>query len=114
MPIISGRQRILGCVAALLVLALSLMNPPQSRASEALMERSGCVSCHRVSEKLIGPAYIDVAAKYRGDTQALVYLTSKVREGGEGVWGDMPMQPNSPEEISDADLKAVIVWILSL
>ena len=83
-----------------------------AQASEELMEKSGCVSCHRIEQKLIGPSFRDVAAKYKSDKDALPYLLEKVRDGGEGVWGDMPMPPNSVEKISDDDLKSVIEWVL--
>jgi cytochrome c len=83
-----------------------------AQASEELMEKSGCVSCHRIDQKLIGPSFKDIAIKYKSDRNALPYLLEKVRDGGEGVWGDMPMPPNSVEKISDADLKSVIEWVL--
>ena len=83
-----------------------------AQASEELMEKSGCVSCHRIDQKLIGPSFKDIAIKYKSDRNALPYLLEKVRYGGEGVWGDMPMPPNSVEKISDADLKSVIEWVL--
>ena len=83
-------------------------------ANEELMGKKGCVSCHRIEQKLVGPGFKQVAAKYKKDPDAEAYLLEKVREGGEGVWGDMPMPPNSPEKISDADLKILIDWILQL
>jgi len=83
-----------------------------AQASEELMEKSGCVSCHRIDQKLVGPSFKDIAIKYKSDRNALPYLLEKVRDGGEGVWGDMPMPPNSVEKISDADLKAVVEWVL--
>ena len=83
-----------------------------AQASEELMEKSGCVSCHRIDQKLIGPSFKDIAIKYKSDRNALPYLLEKVRDGGEGVWGEMPMPPNSVEKISDADLKSVIEWTL--
>lgn len=83
-------------------------------ANEELMGKKGCVSCHRVDQKLVGPSYKQVAAKYKSDPNAEALLLEKVREGGEGVWGDMPMPPNSPEKISDADLKILVDWILQL
>jgi cytochrome c len=83
-------------------------------ASEQLMEKAGCIACHRVDQKLIGPAFNAVAAQYKGTDGAAEYLFEKVREGGEGVWGDMPMSPNGVNKISDADLHAVVAWILSL
>ena len=78
------------------------------------MVQGGCISCHRVEEKLIGPAYNEVAKRYRGKDKAAERLFAKVREGGEDEWGDIPMRPNGVEKISDEDLKAVIAWILVL
>jgi cytochrome c len=88
--------------------------PLIASANEQLMEKAGCVACHRVDQKLVGPAFTSVAARYRGDAEAPERLFEKIREGGEGVWGDLPMVSNGPEKISDADLKAMIAWILSL
>ena len=78
------------------------------------MEKSGCISCHRVEQKLIGPPFKAVAEKYRKNGDAPSLLFDKVREGGEGVWGDIPMVPNGPNKIADADLHSAIAWILSL
>jgi cytochrome c len=99
----------------LTLIAIGLVVLTQARASEELMEKGGCISCHRIDEKLIGPAYKTVAAKYRANKpEALAYLMTKVRDGGEGVWGDMPMPANSIEKIDDADLKTLLEWILAL
>ena len=78
------------------------------------MSRSGCISCHRVDQKLLGPSFQDVAVRYRGDPDAAAKLFAKVREGGEGEWGDLPMQPNGEEKISDADLRTILEWLLRL
>lgn len=96
------------------VAGLALASGVHVQASEQLMERSGCIACHRVDQKLIGPAFKEVAARYRGDSEAVSYLMRKIREGGEGVWGDVPMQPNGTEKITDADLRLVVDWLLKL
>lgn len=83
-------------------------------ASEAIVKKARCVSCHAVDKKMVGPAYKDVAAKYKGDADAPVRLAAKVRAGGAGVWGDIPMLPHPADKISDADLAAAIDWILAL
>lgn len=101
-------------IATALAIGLSFCFGCSAYANEELMRRSGCTGCHDINEKLIGPAYKDVAKKYRGDPGALAYLLHKVREGGEGVWGDMPMPPNETAKISDADLETLVQWILSL
>ncbi len=93
---------------------LSQAISPNADASEELMSRGGCISCHRVDQKLLGPSFQEVAVRYRSDPQAAAKIFAKVREGGEGEWGDLPMQPNGEEKISDADLQTVVEWILSL
>jgi cytochrome c len=95
-------------VPALVLLA------PNAQANEELMRRGGCVGCHDVDEKLIGPAYRDVANRYRGQPKALEQLFKKVREGGTGNWGDASMTPNGKDKISDDDLRQLLHWILSL
>jgi cytochrome c len=99
----------------LTLIAIGLVVLTQARASEELMEKGGCIACHRIDEKLIGPPYEAVAAKYRSNkAEALTYPLTKVREGGEGVWGDVPMPANSIEKIDDTDLKTLLEWILAL
>ena len=78
------------------------------------MKKARCVACHAVDQKRVGPAYKDVAAKYKGDAKAPGHLFDKVRAGGSGNWGQVPMMPHPVDKISDDDLKAVIHWILSL
>lgn len=83
-----------------------------AKAAEALMTKSGCVACHAVDKKVIGPAYKDVAAKYKADKDAATKLAAKVKAGGQGVWGPIPMPPNA--QVPDADVKTLVAWILSL
>jgi cytochrome c len=83
-----------------------------ANAGEALVKASGCLACHTVDKKLVGPAYKDIANKYRGDKGAPARLAQKVKEGGKGVWGDIPMTPNA--HVKDADIKIIVAWILSL
>jgi cytochrome c len=82
------------------------------KAAEALMTKSGCVACHAVDKKVIGPAYKDVAAKYKADKDAATKLAAKVKAGGQGVWGPIPMPPNP--QVPDADIKTLVAWILTL
>jgi cytochrome c len=63
-------------------------------SAQALMQKSGCAACHAIDKKVVGPAYQDVAAKYKSDKDALAKLSDKVKKGGVGVWGDVPMPPN--------------------
>ena len=78
-----------------------------------IMNKSGCAACHNVDKKLVGPAYKEVAKKHKGQKDAVSVLMKKVRSGGAGVYGQIPMPPNSPAQISDADLKAMVEWVLS-
>ncbi len=77
-----------------------------------LAKKGNCVACHTVDKKVVGPAFKDVAAKYRGDTGAEARLMEKIAKGGSGVWGAM-MMPPSPQ-ISEADRRTLARYILSL
>jgi len=81
-------------------------------AAEALMKKDGCAACHSVDKKIVGPSYQEVAAKYKGDAGAAAKLVKKVKDGGSGVWGPVPMPPNATT--SDADIKNLVDWILTL
>jgi cytochrome c len=83
-----------------------------NKAAEELMKKDGCAACHAIDKKVIGPAYQEVAAKYKGDASAAAKLADKVKKGGVGVWGQVPMPPNA--QIPDADIKNLVAWILSL
>lgn len=81
--------------------------------AEALAQKSNCLMCHSVDKKVLGPSYKEVAAKYKGDKSAEAKLIQKVKTGGSGTWGNMPMPPNSPQ-VKDEDIKTLVQWILSL
>lgn len=83
-----------------------------SAAGEAMMKKDGCSACHAVDKKILGPSYLEVAAKYQGDAGAAAKLAKKVKEGGSGVWGAIPMPPNAATP--DADIKSLVDWILAL
>jgi cytochrome c len=97
----------LASIAAVAALAVAL----PSAAQEELAKKHACFACHAVDKKLVGPAYKDVAAKYRNDKQAEARLVEKVKKGGTGVWGQVPMPPNAA--VPDADVRALVKWILS-
>lgn len=94
------------------VTALATTNAAE--ASEEIVKKARCIACHTVDAKRVGPAYKEVAAKYRGDNSAPDKLFAKVRAGGSGAWGEVPMIPHGADKISDDDLKAAIKWILAL
>ena len=76
----------------------------------ALAAKYNCTACHAADKKLVGPSYKEVAAKYAGDAGAPAKIEQKVKNGGSGVWGAIPMPPNNGP---DADLKALVQWILA-
>lgn len=89
-----------------------LASASNALASEALAKKYNCLACHTVDKKIIGPAYKDVATKYKGDAGAETKLISKIKKGGAGVWGQIPMPPNAT--VPDADVKTLVNWVLSL
>ena len=100
----------------LLVMVLatgSLMLAGQTSANQALAQKNGCLACHAIDKKVLGPSYKDVAAKYKGDKGAEAKLVAKVKAGGSGVWGPMPMPANSPQ-VKDEDIKSIVQWILAM
>ncbi len=82
------------------------------KAAEALAKANGCLACHTVDKKLVGPGYQEIADKYRKDKGAEANLIKKVKAGGKGVWGDVPMPPNA--HVKDQDIKTMVQWILSI
>jgi cytochrome c len=95
------------------VIVLCLAAAPALAADEQkLAQESGCMTCHALDKKLIGPAYKAVAAKYKDDPSAETLLIRKVKEGGAGIWGQVAMPPNSPR-VSDADIQTLVKWILA-
>ena len=97
----------------ILVLAAAAVVPVSlpAHAQEELAKKHACLACHAIDKKLVGPAYKDVAAKYRGDASAEAKLVDKVKKGSQGTWGQVPMPPNS--NVPDADVRALVKWILS-
>jgi cytochrome c len=81
-----------------------------AHANLDLAKAKNCVACHAVDKKLIGPAYKDVATKYASDKDAVAKLTKKVREGGTGVWGQIPM-PSNPQ-VTAAEAESLVKWIM--
>ncbi len=98
------------------LIALSLVSMAISgsaMADLALAKKSGCMACHSVDKKIVGPSWLDVAAKYKGDADARAKLTVKIKKGGKGVWGSAPMPPYSPR-VSDADIEKLVDFIMTL
>lgn len=102
---------LLPLLAAALFIATS---PARAADGEAIVKKARCVACHTVDQKRVGPSYKEVAAKYKGDKSAAGKLFDKIRVGGAGNWGTVPMLPHPADKISDDDLKAAVQWILAL
>ena len=92
--------------------ANDISSNPDYQKGLALVAKSNCLTCHKINEKLIGPAYKDVANKYAGNDTALTYLAHKVITGGKGVWGTVPMTPHP--DISEADAEQMVKYVLLL
>ncbi len=99
---------------ALMIIAAAgaLVLAGQANADQALAQKSGCMACHSVDKKVLGPAYKDVAAKYKGQKDAEAKLVDKVKKGGSGTWGPIPMPANSPQ-VKDEDIKTLVKWVLA-
>lgn len=96
-------------VLSVALLSLGLAAP--AFADLALATSKNCMSCHAVERKVLGPSFKDVAAKYKDDKGAVDTLANKIRKGGAGVWGPVPMPANN--QVSEADAKKLAGWILS-
>jgi len=96
---------------ALVPFVIACMAWAPAWASPELAQKKNCMACHAVANKLIGPAYKDVAAKYAGQPDAVAKLTQKVLKGGAGVWGAVPMPANP--QVTEAEAKQLVQWILS-
>jgi cytochrome c len=99
-------------VLAVCVASGFLLLPGSGFADADLFKKSNCMACHAIDQKRVGPPLKDVAAKYSGDSSAAEKLAKKIKAGGAGVWGQMPMPPQS--QVSDADAKALAEYVLSI
>jgi cytochrome c len=105
-----------GRVAALFGMSMFATTSAAAFAADAprglaIASSNACMGCHAVDRKLVGPSFLQIAGKYKGDAQAPAKLQKKVKDGGSGVWGAIPM-PSHPS-MSDADIRAVVDWVLA-
>lgn len=98
--------------AVLIAAAVLSMSAGAASANQALAQKSACMSCHQVAKKVVGPAFKDVAAKYKGDAKAADHLFQVIKKGGKGVWGQIPMPPHP--QVTDDNAKKLVAWVLSL
>jgi cytochrome c len=106
------KQAFIALIAMAGILGTGAAQAADAKGADDLMKKHACIACHAVDKKMVGPAYKDVAAKYRGQKDIAPKLVEKVKKGGVGVWGQVPMPPNP--NVPDADAKALVDWILSL
>jgi cytochrome c len=94
------------------VTALVLGVAGMASADQGLAQKNACMSCHGVDKKIVGPAFKEVAAKYKADKAAPDRLAKHVKEGTKGNWGQVPMPPNP--QVKDEDIKKIVAWIMTL
>ena len=102
----------LALLAGASIVAAGGAQAADAKAAEDLLKKNACTACHSIDKKLVGPAYKDVAAKYRGQKDIEAKLVEKVKKGGVGVWGQVPMPPNAA--VKDDDIKVMVHYVLSL
>ncbi len=96
----------------LVCLAVGALMSNAAMANADLAKAKNCMACHAVGNKVVGPAFKDVAAKYAGQKGAEDKLVQKVLKGGSGVWGAVPMPANA--QVSEAEARTLVKWVLSL
>ena len=99
-------KSVFALIAAAFVAAPALAADPGLE----LAQKKNCMACHAVDKKLVGPAYKEVAAKYKADKGAAATLAAKVIKGGVGAWGQVPMPANN---VTEAEAKTLVAWVLS-
>jgi cytochrome c len=97
--------------AALAASAQAAAAQAQADPVTQLLNKNACLGCHAVEKQVVGPAFRDVAARYKADAAAPARLAKKLKEGGQGVWGQVPMPPNPG--LSDGDAKLIVEWVLT-
>ncbi len=106
-----NKMKMMVLAASTAALSLGIVANASAEDATALATKSGCLACHQVETKVVGPSYKDVAAKYKGQ-DAVEQLVAKVKNGGSGVWGPVPMPPNV--NVSEDDIRTIVTWVLSL
>jgi cytochrome c len=105
------KKILIAAIAMAGALSFDNANAVDAAKAKQLAQKYNCLACHAVDKKLVGPAYDEVAKKYKADKGAEAKLVAKVKSGGSGVWGAIPMPPNN---VPDADVQTLVEWILSL
>ena len=98
-------------MGALAIVTTMVALPLSASADEALAKSKACLACHQVEKKVVGPAFKDVAAKYKGQAGATELMASKIKNGGKGSWGPIPMPA---QNVTEDEAKKLAVWVLGL
>ncbi|MDP2263413.1 MAG: c-type cytochrome [Hydrogenophaga sp.] len=98
-------------LAAATLLATTGAFAVDAAAAKALAGKSACLACHATDKKLVGPSYKDVAAKHKGQANALDVVAARIKSGGSGIYGPVPMPPQP--QLKDDELKLLAGWILA-
>lgn len=107
----AGAASVCAVITVALVLAAPAADAVAAPSGLSIAQANACMGCHAVDRKLVGPSFKEIAARYKGDPAAQTKLEGKVRNGGSGVWGMIPM-PSHPA-MSDADIRTVVQWVLA-
>jgi cytochrome c len=94
----------------LIAIAAAALVASPAFANADLAGKKGCMACHAIDKKLVGPSYKDVAAKYAKDKDAVANLAKKIKGGSTGVWGPVPMPANN---VTDDEAKALATWVMA-
>lgn len=97
-------------IPALALAGVAVLGMGNALAIDELHKKYSCTACHLDDKKLVGPSYKEVAEKYKADKDAVKKLSEKVRKGGVGAWGQVPMPPNPTP--TDAELKTMVEAVL--
>ena len=99
-------------ITAAMIAAATAVVVTSAGANEELAKKHNCLACHTLDKKSVGPAYKEIAKKYKGQAGVEAKLADKVKKGGQGVWGPVPMPPSAA--VPDGDIKALVDWIMKL
>ncbi|HAZ60166.1 MAG TPA: cytochrome C', partial [Gammaproteobacteria bacterium] len=104
-------KRTLFALAAAAIVTLPAVTVPVLADDAAFARASGCMACHAVDRRMVGPSFRDISARYTGQADAVARMTVKVQRGGSGVWGPVPMPANP--RLSETDARRLATWSLS-
>ena len=109
-------QKNMKSIIVSMVAVAGLMIAGSTLAAEMpeIAKKNGCVACHKIDAKLVGPSWMDISNKYKGDAAAADMLLAKVSKGGKGTWGTMPMPAQDPTGAKQADMKELVSFIMGL